>query len=588
MASDDRGTLAEALFSPFSILRRLFGGGTPQGQIRHTALDQRDADRQQEESGYNVANHLYNDDRILNRVQKYAISEEMDNDPLVSAILDALVSDATQVGVATNRVIWVDSANPDIKLILERMFDRLDMERISAPIIRNIAKFGDHFEGLILESNSGILGLRPYHPADVARLHGPFNDLVGYCPAMENGDPSVALEHDGLRPQTVNTTNVQSTRVVDEITASYGVTHFRTTGRDRRSRYGESILAGSRDNWRRLMMVEDQVVIQRLLRAPDRLLITLSAAGMAYDQIAKVTKDLESKFYKQVKFNPGSNQYISHSGLFAEHKDVVLPLPENNNTGIQNFPATNQNDLLRDLTHFMNRFLSGLGIPLGFFGFDGAFEPTRSLSAQDVRFAKNVIQLQRSFIEGVRWMCYVQLAYQGINPSEEHNHFTLEMQPPSNYMELERSELLSARAALANDYVGLGTSLKLDNAVWVPHVLAEYAKLPPVLIESLTESIEQDAEQDGEFDGFEAKVKQNNPKRSFSHTLYPQTSATLSKSLFESVSARPKESSQELVESLVDDSAGYKGFSAHLDKLREDRTQALRMISRNVLDVAPK
>lgn len=488
------GLLRERFFEPFAALQRYFwrGGSSASPNKRVTALDREKMLRSQQGARQGSPDKLF-DSHNLNRIEKYAISEEMDSDPLIGIILDSYASDATQTGVGTNRVVWVETNNANVQTIIESFLDRIEVDRNAFAIIRSLAKYGDHFEGIPAARGSGISHLVPYHPSDVAILVDDSQRLLGFSPADASGDPKGVS---GFSQSGISYGEHASVGV-DSVVPYYSLLHFKLHSRDRVSQYGESLLSSSKENWRRLMMVEDQIVIQRLLRAPDRLLVKLKGMGMSFEDAAEAIARYERSMHRSFYIDTGNEKYVSASGVFAEHKDVVLAEPENGTLDFQQFPATNQNDLLRDLEHFLNRMFSGFGVPKGFYGFDGTFDNGRSLSVQDIRFSKYVVQLQRAFLEELHRACVIELAFNGIDPLIGANQFDLQMQPPSNYVELERAELLDTRIRLTRDFLDVGADQEFDRQLWVPYVLSEYGKLPAGLVELLMESgIEAEGEEE--------------------------------------------------------------------------------------------
>jgi hypothetical protein len=499
--SSKRG-IREMLASPFATLKRIsgFGDGATE-KPPETELD-RYAQTRREGSpiggvGFSQRNAT---NYYLSRAQKYGWFEEMDDDPMVSSVLDTYAAEATQMGIETNRIVWVESANSTIANIVNSFLARVDADANAYSIIRDMTKYGDVFEGLPCVSGQGAIHFSPYYPMDVMRINDPYGRLLGFCPLNM-----------GVEQAVIHSLDSRS------YVPPYGCLHFRIFGRKRIGEYGDSLLDNSRESWRDLQMVEDQVMIQRLMRAPDRLLVLLDTAGMSLEDTYRAIKRYEQELYRSFKYNPSSGDYASNAGIFAENKDIVLPLGDNNQTRIENYPATNQNDLLRDLDYFLSIFLGGLSTPKGFFGFgDGAgFDASQTLSRQDTRFAKNVARIQTSFLFELTRAAMIDLAYKGIDPLQEKNAFSLQMTPTSYFMELERSELLSMRADLVERYISLGQNNGFDSAVWVPYILIEYGKMHPARVKQLLKKHPPTGvpagmtDEDGDGDYFEGRNVRN-------------------------------------------------------------------------------
>lgn len=402
------------------------------------------------------------------RGELYENFREMDTDPMIVAVLDAFGDDAAQFDPEHKAVVWVESNNHDIARILTRTLTRLNIDSLAFPIMRTLARDGDAFEHVALARGEGALALRAYEPWTVARLQDDIGRLIGFAPANDQGEP---------------------TRKETNTVPPYKVLHFRLPPRSRLDDYGaaSSFLYGSRIVWRQLQLMEDQVVIQRLLRRPDRLLILMDASGMSHDEAWQQLKEWERRFHREVYLNPGAQDFRSHGMPLDGAQDMVLPRGPNNQTEISNFPATNQNDLLRDLEMFLQRLSAGIGFPLGFIGRDssGQYQPGQSLSRQYQPFAKRASRLQRAFLTELVRLCQIDLSFKGIDPYLDANAFTLNMASVSPIMEIERAESVQLRMDRLERALRLGQENQLNLDVWVPFVLEKYGGLPADLVGEL-------------------------------------------------------------------------------------------------------
>ena len=400
------------------------------------------------------------------RIKLYENYREMDSDPMIAAVLDAFADDAGQFDPEHGRIVWVEAQNQEIQAILTQTLERLRIDELAFPIMRSLARDGDVFEHVALGRGQGVLALRPYEPWTVSRLEDDIGRLIGFAPANESGEP----------------TDVKGSAV-----APHKVLHFRLQGRDRTDDYGasSSFLWGSRITWRELQLMEDQIVMQRLLRRPDRLLILMDAAGMSHDDAWLTVKRWERRFHREWYLNPASSEFRSQGLPLDGAKDMILPRGPNNSTSIENFPATNTNDLLRDLDFILARLAAGIGFPLGFVGRGserGDYQSGQSLSRQSQPFAKRATRLQRAFLHEIARMLKIDLAYRGLDPFHGGNQFILRMASVAPIVEIERAEVIQLRMDRLDRALQLGQNYGLDMGVWTPYVLEKYGGFPKDLV----------------------------------------------------------------------------------------------------------
>jgi hypothetical protein len=399
------------------------------------------------------------------RIELYAIFREMDTDPMVSMVLDAFGGDASQLDPEHKRIVWCEATNSQVQQRVHACLDRNRMDAKAFPIMRCLSREADVFYHIQGEPGKGIVAIRAYKPWEVARVEDDIGRLIAFSPADERGLPAKK-----------DTNSAQF----------YQVLHFRLPPRELTEIYGamSSFLHGSRVVWRELQLMEDQVVIQRLLRRPDRVLILMDSTGMSYDDAWSTVREWERRLHREVHLNPATGFFQSLGLSLDNAKDLVLPRGQGNQTIIEPIPATNTNDLMRDVDMFLQKFAAGIGFPLGFIGRGdpGTYQPGASLSRQSQMFAKRATRLQHAFLEELTRMCMIDLAWCGLDPTLERNSFTLNMASVAPIVEIERAEVIQLKMDRMERALAFGANAQLDMGVWTPYVLEKYGGLSKDLI----------------------------------------------------------------------------------------------------------
>jgi hypothetical protein len=466
-------SLYEMLVHPFATLKRIQGlDRLPDRRVSRHPLRPGDSSDPIRAANNNRLQSLYRALGVYaleeSRIELYQNYREMDTDPMVSSVLDAFGEDAGQLDPEHRRIVWVEATNSEISNIVLSTMDRLRVEHWAFPVMRTLARDGDVFFHNATARGDGIVAIRPYEPWAVARIEDDIGRLIGFAPSDEMGCP---------------------TRIDTNAAQPYQALHFRLPSRELTSSYGSSssFLWGSRVTWRELQLMEDQIVIQRLLRRPDRVMVLMDATGMSHDDAWMSIREWERRLHREWYLNPTSQEFLSQGVPLDMAKDLVLPLGPNNQTKVENFPATNQNDLLRDLDLMLAKFAAGIGFPLGFIGRGdpGSYQGGQSLSRQSQPFAKRAFRLQRAFLEELTRMCMIDLAYRNLNPYSTQNEFTLCMASVAPIVEIERAEVVQLRMDRMERAITFGTTAGLNMNVWIPYVLEKYGGLPRDLIQKI-------------------------------------------------------------------------------------------------------
>ena len=393
------------------------------------------------------------------RAELYESYREMDYDALIARVLDSFGEEAGQRDSEHNRVVWVEAASSSVRDILLKMFDRIRLDDLAFPVMRSMARDGDVFMHVASARGDGIVALKPYDPWQIARVQDDIGRLISFAPADSRGQPS-----------RVDTHSIPYWRAL----------HFRLPPRDLTKIYGaeSSYLWGSRITWRQLQLMLDQVVVQRLLRRPDRLMVLVDTTGMSHDDAFMICKDFERRMHREWNLDPTAGRFESFGASVDGGQDIILPTGPNNNTSFSNFPATSQNDLMRDLDLMYRNLANGIGYPYGFLRGEGRYNPEQSLARQHHPFAGRASRLQRSFMQEIARMCMIDLAFKGLNPMAAENQFSLHMAPPAPLLEMERQEIIQMRMDRMDRALRLAQDAQLDTDKWIPYVLKTYGGFP--------------------------------------------------------------------------------------------------------------
>jgi len=178
-----------------------------------------------------------------------------------NSALDIYADDATQVDTTTGRSVWVESQDKVVKEELEDMFwKRLRIEEHVWPMMRTLCKYGSDVEEIIVGSG-GVQDLRYMPPATVRRVENNKSDLLGFVQSY-GGDVTISpKEFEKMRTRTGAEVNKDKNLAVYE---PWRVAHMRLLSKHRDSLYGWSITEPARWVWKRLMLLEDAVLVYKL------------------------------------------------------------------------------------------------------------------------------------------------------------------------------------------------------------------------------------------------------------------------------------------------------------------------------------
>ena len=191
---------------------------------------------------------------------------------------------------------------------------------------------------------------------------------------------------------------------------------------------GRPYLDATRKTWRQLQMTEDDLVIRRRTRAPQRFSHVLD--GATAEELAKYKSTIES------------NKGLMTTDFYANHKGGV--------TGVNGDANLDQ---INDVVHLLDTFFSGAPAPKGLFGYSEGLsrdilEDLKKDYFEEIEGLQDTIS--QVYFEGFR----LQLLLAGINP--DSYNFNVQFTE-------RKTETRNQKADLALKYQALGVP---DSLVW--------------------------------------------------------------------------------------------------------------------------
>lgn len=399
------------------------------------------------------------------RMEIYDEVDLMDSDDLPSAVLDTYTEDAIQLDPATNRVLWVEDCDEEIRAICEDCIETTQLEEYGYLIARNLGKYGDFPVELFWEPGVGITLLRYHHPKRFRRFEDyDTGSLIGYYLGETAGGASEP--------------NKQPWELV----------HFRIFG-SLSAMYGTTLLVSSRRPYRRLRMAEDADVVYILQRHADRDVYYVDCTGLTDEETSDYIQRFTTKLKKQKYYDPNTGQLREDWNPWTANEDLVVPQIQGRETKIERLKGSSNANEATNLHYYLARYHASVRIPPSFFGYniEGStpYDPSRRLTQQDSRYVRIPQKLQRYFLLGVHRILQLNLAFRGIDPRDPANKFTLVMAPVSFLEELHRQQLIEIRIDIIDRLLNLGQQVGFDMSIWIRYVLKQYGHLSDRLIDEL-------------------------------------------------------------------------------------------------------
>jgi len=353
------------------------------------------------------------------------------------------MSDETTTRNEFGQVLNINSADENIRKVLHNLFyDVLNVEFNLSTWIRNMCKYGDMYLKMEVSEKYGVYNVIPLSVYEVVREEGTDPENPSYT--------RFTLDPNGLASGASNTIRRDQFQL-----ENYEVAHFRLLTDSNYLPYGRSYLEPSRKVFKQLMLMEDAMLIHRIMRAPEKRTFYVNVGAIPPEQVEQFMKETVSKMKKTPYIDQATGDYNLKYNMQNITEDFYIPVRGNDNTTKIDTTKGLDYDGTNDIEYLKSKMMAALKIPKPYLGFDEGVEGKSTLAGMDIRFARTVERVQRIVESELTKIALVHLYSQGFT-DEQLVDFSLELTTPSIIYEQEKVELFTAKTTVAGEMIDKG------------------------------------------------------------------------------------------------------------------------------------
>lgn len=358
------------------------------------------------------------------KIDLYTDYEAMDADAILSSALD-IYADESSLKNDFGDVLSIRTDNDNIRKILRNLFyDVLNIEYNLWPWIRNMCKYGDGYLFLDVEEGIGIKNVVPFSSYEVER-------------------------QEGMDPENIYMTKFSYEGPLGKGQfENYEIAHFRLLGDTNFLPYGKSILENARQLYKQWKLMEDAMLIHRVMRAPEKRIFKIDIGNIPPAEVDQYMQNIMDKMKKVPVLDQNTGQYNLRYNMQNLLEDFYLPVRGGQaNTQIETLPGL-QYQAIDDIEYLQSKIFAALKIPKAFLGYTENLEGKSSLAALDIRFARTIERIQRIVVSELTKIATVHLYAQGFE-NEDLVNFELGLTGPSIIYEQEKIAMMKEKVDLA-------------------------------------------------------------------------------------------------------------------------------------------
>jgi len=361
---------------------------------------------------------------LLDRMARYSDFASMEYSPEIASTLD-VYSHEIVGGDDRGKSFHVYSNNPEIKKALDELFyDVLNVEYNLPPWTRNLCKFGDFFLFNEVIPDIGVINVTPIPVSELER--------------EESFDPT---DPHAVRFKWLTRGN--------QYLENWQVTHMRILGNDSFLPYGHSVLESSRRIWRTLQMMEDAMLVYRVIRAPDRRVFYIDVANVdpkdvpTYMEAAKTA--LRSTTMTEHMHGRGDQR---HNPLSIDEDFFIAVRGSDSGTKIDTLAGATNATATEDIEYMQRKLFAALKVPKPYLNYDENTGAKATLAQEDVRFSRTIATLQKIVIGELNKLAMIHLFSKGFD-GEDLTNFELKLSNPSTIALQQRLEIWTTKTDVA-------------------------------------------------------------------------------------------------------------------------------------------
>ena len=345
----------------------------------------------------------------------------MERDPIIARSLDILSGEVC-LPDEDNTVIQIKSDSEKIKTSLDYLFHEvLNVNFNLRSWVRQMLKYGDCFIYLNIEDTYGITDAIPFSINDVER-------------------------HEEEDRTYFTAQNILSNEIPEE-----RMIHFRLTKDSEFLPYGVSLLEPIRRHWKQLTLLEDFMMVYYLMRSVNQRVFRVDVGNLAPKDVPSFVSKFQEMIQRQPLVNEKTGEYDLKFNPMNAIDDIILPVREGyDNTNFDEIPASTETSITDGIEYFRKKMMAGLGIPNFLLNYEDQINSRATASAEDLRFAKNVIDLQKIILSELETIAVIHLILQGYSKKDIYS-FELSLTNPSDLKEMEELEKLERKLSVARD-----------------------------------------------------------------------------------------------------------------------------------------
>lgn len=403
------------------------------------------------------------------RLERYATYEEMDRYPEIHLALDIISTEIFAFDPVTNSPFLFDTNGkiPEMTLskLIKKFTNLLKLKEILPFAVRQSLKYGDAFYFVVKDKENKMVGLRRIDNKDIDFIE---YDEVGIEPLnyyiakkkideAQMGSYLAFLKYQNLESASKQKLATIAPKDGDEFYVIPRTQIVRFMNRGQNSQFfpfGESYLEAIFPYWKKVSLLEDSLIIYRIVRAPERRVFYIDV-GKAPAKIAeKVVTQTKDEIKRRRTAASQENQELgiasSFNPLSMQEDYFFAQRADGRGSRVETLPGASNLGEIADVNYFYKKLINGMRIPSSYFNPENP--PTwndgkvGSALMEEARFGKWLTEIREQFLWDFKILFLAFLTERGINLN--FDDFGMQWKESINVVENQELEKMIQRQSV--------------------------------------------------------------------------------------------------------------------------------------------
>jgi len=360
----------------------------------------------------------------FDRMSRYSDFSEMEATPEIASALD-IYAEETVSPDEHGRVLHIFCEDEIKKELLETLFyDTLNLEFNLVMWVRNLCKYGDFFLFNDIDPQFGVVNAFPIPISEMER-------------------------EEGFDPENPGAVRFRWLTQGNSVLENWQIAHFRLLGNDAFLPYGSSVLESARRIWRQLILIEDAMLVYRVIRAPERRVFYIDVGNVPPEEVSNYLEQATSTLKRSQVIDRDSGKVDLRYNPLSVDEDYFIPVRGGDSgTKIDTLAGGQNTAAIEDVEYIQKKLFAALKIPRAYLGYDEDIGAKATLAQEDIRFSRTIQRIQKTVIAELNKIAMIHLFVHGYD-GEDLIDFDLKLSNPSSVAQMQKLELISQRFDIA-------------------------------------------------------------------------------------------------------------------------------------------